>query len=414
MGKNRLSTWLALMVVGVALVIVVIGSIFAYIALTATPIHESAQAVPSVSMPAPSRTWAGPISQARQIARASMVEQNLPGLSIAVGAGGEIVWAEGFGWADLQNKVPVGPGTRFKIGTASTVLTSAGVGVLLEEGALRLDDPIRRYVPEFPEKKWPVTLRQVMGHLAGLRSDGGDEGPFRSTHCDRTLDGLQLVADASLRFQPGTAYRFSNYGWILVSAAIEAAARQPFFAFMQERVFEPLDMDDTIPDAVTEPVPDQAMMYFPQAGSPRYGVDGGPRRTDYSCYAGGAAFLSSPFDLVRFGLAMRGGTLLRPSTVDTLQTSQRLHSGEETGYGLGWDRETVTLAGGDTTLVGHDGLWMGGPVASLMLFPEHAIVVAVASNIAYADTFGIGVQVADAFASPGRGGGSRATPGGGS
>lgn len=403
-----------MVVVGIGLVIAVIASIFAYIVLTATPIHESPKAVHSVSMPAPSRAWAEPIDQARQIARSSVVEQNLPGLSIAVGVGSDLVWAEGFGWADVEHKIPVGPGTRFKIGTASTVLTSAGVGVLVESGALQLDDHIRRYVPEFPEKKWPLTLRHVMGHLAGLRSDGGDEGPFRSTHCARTIEGLQLLAGESLRFQPGTAYRFSNYGWILVSAAIEAAAREPFFTFMNGRVFEPLEMEDTLPDSVNEPVPDQAMMYFPQAGSPQYGIDGGPRRTDYSCYAGGAAFISSPFDLVRFGLAMRGGGLLRPSTVEALQTSQRLQSGEETGYGLGWDLEVVTLAGKGTTLVGHDGLWMGGPVSSLMLFPEYGIVVAVASNIAYADTFGIGVSVANAFASAARERTPPATAGGGS
>ncbi len=79
-----------------------------------------------------------------------LTEQNLPGLSVAVGAGGDIVWAEGFGWADLEKRVPVAPETRFRIGTASTALTSAAVGLLLEKGRLKLDDDdsdVRACVP---------------------------------------------------------------------------------------------------------------------------------------------------------------------------------------------------------------------------------------------------------------------------
>ena len=80
-----------------------------------------------------------------------------------------------------------------------------------------------------------------------------------------------------------------------------------------------------------------------------------------------------------------------------LQTSQRLTSGEETGYGLGWDLETAALAGKPTRLIGHDGESLGGMVASLMTFPEHGIVVAVTSNISYADTYSLAVSIAQAF-----------------
>ncbi len=81
-----------------------------------------------------------------------------------------------------------------------------------------------------------------------------------------------------------------------------------------------------------------------------------------------------------------------------LQTAQRLASGHETGYGLGWDLETVALAGGQTRLVGHDGESLGGMVASFMTFPEHGIVVATTSNISYADTFTLALNIAEAFA----------------
>jgi CubicO group peptidase (beta-lactamase class C family) len=84
-----------------------------------------------------------------------------------------------------------------------------------------------------------------------------------------------------------------------------------------------------------------------------------------------------------------------------LQTSQRLASGEETGYGLGWDLETVTLAGEHTRVVGHDGDSLGGMVASFMTFPEHGLVVSVMSNTSYADTFAVAVKIAQAFAEQG-------------
>jgi CubicO group peptidase (beta-lactamase class C family) len=122
------------------------------------------------------------------------------------------------------------------------------------------------------------------------------------------------------------------------------------------------------------------------------------REIDYSCYAGSSAFVSTASDLVRFGMAMRAGKLLQPATVQLLQTSQRLPSGEETGYGLGWDLETVEFAGAQTTTIGHDGDSLGGMVATFVTFPQHGIVVAVLSNSSYADTAGVAVKVAQAFA----------------
>jgi serine beta-lactamase-like protein LACTB, mitochondrial len=272
------------------------------------------------------------------------------------------VWAEGFGWADLENRVPVAPETRFRIGTASTALTSAAVGLLLEKGRLQLDDAIQTYVPDFPKKRWPVTLRQLMGHLAGVTSDGGDEGPLFSVQCERAVEGLQHFKDRPLLFEPGTRYRYSRHGWILVSAAVEAAADEPFLSFMRREIFEPLDMDRTEADSATEPIPDRATFYFPRfAADPRYGPDL-MRPIDYSCYAGSSIFLSTPSDLVRFGMAINSGKLLQPATVQLLQTPQRLPSGQETGYGLGWDLETVALAGKQTRTVGHDGDSLGGMV----------------------------------------------------
>ena len=394
---NRTETWVALLVLGAGGLMLGIAGLWVYVSATATPLHPNPQDVPSATLADPSKKWADAVNAARESVRAELAAQNLPGLSVAVGSNGEIVWAEGFGWADLEKRVKVEPHTRFRIGTASIPLTAAAAGLLLERNRLKLDDEIQTYLPEFPKKKWPVTLRQVMGHVAGIGSDSGDEGPLFSQHCDRPVEALPHFASEDLRFEPGTEYRYSRYGWIVVSAAIEAAAQEPFLTFMQTQIFEPLGMHDTAADSPADTTSDQATAYFPRfAADPKYGPDL-MRPLNYSCYAGSSVFVSTPTDLVRFALAINGGKLLKPETVQLLQASQRTTSGQETGYGLGWDRESVTLAGKQTTVVGHDGDSLGGIVSSLMTL-QNGIVFAVTSNVSYADTPGIALKIAEAFA----------------
>jgi len=394
MAKRRIEIFLIAIVIGVGVIATAVLGLWMFMAAT-PPLHKTPQDV-TVVKGAEGQQWAGAVEKARPAVRAAVAEQNLPGLSVAVGAGNEIVWAEGFGWADIDKRVPVAPNMKFRIGTASTALTSAAAGLLLEKGRLKLDEKIQTYVPEFPAKQWPVTLRQVMAHVAGIRSDGGDEGPLFGVQCEKPLDALPYFKDSELRFEPGTEYRFSRFGWILVSAAIEDVTNEAFLSFMRKQIFEPLGMDHS--EADSETAPDRVSFYFPRfASDPRYGPD--PMRPlNYSCYAGASVFLSTPSDLVRFAMAINSGKLLQPATVQLLQTPQRLSSGKETGYGLGWDLESATLAGKPTAVVGHDGDSLGGVVGSFMTFPEHGIVVSALSNISYADTFAIVVKIAETFA----------------
>jgi len=404
-----------------------------YLTAQAAPLHPKPEDAPSVMAATPSPEWAAAADRARQLVRASLAEQNLPGLSVAVGRDGDILWAEGFGWADLETRAPVTPDTEFRVGTASSVLTSAAVGLLLERDRLRLDEPIQTYVPQFPQKRWPVTLRQVMGHVAGIGTDGGNEGPLFSQRCERPVEALSHLAADDLLNEPGTQLRFSNYGWILASAAVEAGADQPFSVFMRDEIFRPLGMARTGAESATEENPDhigepsedapfltlihdlimkplgmartkprstaqdRATYYAPRSGAdPRRGHCV-MRPHNLSCYAGSMAFLSTPSDLVRFGLGMQSGSLLKPSTVQLLQTSHRLPSGRKTNYGLGWALETVTIAGKPTLAVGHDGDSWGGGVASLRVLPDRGLVVVVMSNITHAGTAALALKVAEAF-----------------
>ena len=319
MATRRFPIWLVLIVGALGLPLAALLGLWGYKSATTPILHPDAQQIRSVTHSDPSRKWLDAVERGRQVIRAALVEQNLPGLSVAVGSDGDVVWAEGFGWADLGTQLPVAPDIKFKVADASKALTSAAVGRLLEKNTLRLDDEIQVYVPEFPKKPWPVTLRQLMAQVGGVTTDHGGEAPLSNTRpgdgnpappCERTVDGLQLddFADRELLFEPGTKYSPSSYGWVLVSAAIEAATKEPFYAFMRRQVFEPLGMHDTTVDVTTEAIPARATFYFLKFGlarDTRYGPK--PARVgDYSCYAGAAAFLSTPSDLVRFGMGIDG------------------------------------------------------------------------------------------------------------
>jgi serine beta-lactamase-like protein LACTB, mitochondrial len=375
--------------------------LYTFIMTKGTKLHPNPKDVPSVTLATPSPKWASSVEQGRQIARDGLVGQNLPGLSVAVGVGGEIVWAEGFGWADIEKRVPVAPGMRFRIGHASKALTSAAVGLLLEKGQLRLEDEIQTHVPAFPQKQWPVTLRQLMGNVAGVRHYRDDAESRPTGHCEWASDGLKSFADDPLLFEPDTQYGYSTFGWVLVSAAVEAAAREPLSTFMTAQVFQPLGMSATRFDSATEPVPDRVTFY--QRRFMGEGSEGAVPATpvDNSCFAGAGAILSTPTDLVRFGIAMDGGKLLKVGTVRKLWEPQMLASGKETEYGLGWMVENVTLASEPTRMVHHASRSLVGGTTSFMIFPSRQIVVAVTTNIANGITRDIALSIAQIFAEPG-------------
>ena len=399
-------TWkqkgLGLVAAGIALVLMVGLAFYTYFLATMQPLHPDPQAVTSVRHVAPPAKWTDAVERAKPLVRAHLTQRNVPGLSVAVGVGGELVWSEGFGWADLEKQLPVTPDTVFRIGSVSTALTSAAAGLLMEQGRLNLDEEVQAYVPTFPKKEWPVTLRQLMGHTGGVRHFDDEEFMPRGV-CEKTLDGLAIFADDPLVFEPGSRFRFSTFGWILVSAALETAAKEPILTFMRRQIFEPLGMSGTAPDSATAPPADRATLYWPRVGEdPRYGYDT-DSDADYSCFSGAGAFLSTPSDLVKFAMALANGKLLKSETMKLLQTSQRLTSGEESEYGLGWGITTVPLAGEPTRVIGHgrpllpEATLMGGST-SLITIPDRGITVSVTSNMSSAETSNVAVGIAEVFA----------------
>jgi serine beta-lactamase-like protein LACTB len=405
MPRIRIPTWLLLIVGVMALALVGVVGTVVYVNVFSTSLHPNPQDIPSVTRSEPSARWAGAVEQGRQLIRESLTRQNLPGLSVAVGVGGNIAWAEGFGWANLVNREPVAPETRFRIGHVSKALTSVGVGLLREQGRLHLDAEIQEYVATYPRQRWPVTVRQLMGHVAGVHHYRDTEwGDKPTAHCVRAADGVPAFANDPLLFQPETEYRYSTYGWVLVSAAVEAVAGESFFAFMRWKVFAPLGMTATTSEAESGPMPNRATSYFRGNLGRELTTD-----VDYSCFAGAGAFLSTPSDLVRLGLALTGGRFLKPETVTLLQTRQSLASGADTAYGLGWMLETVDLAGERTLQAGHASRTIEGASTSFLTFPARGLVVAVSSNMSFADMRSIAFGIAETFAKAERTGMSRSS-----
>lgn len=353
------------------------------------PAVVEAQSVRTASVAAPPAARAQTLEEASALAAAVVEAANLPGLSVAVGLDGDIVWAEGFGWADIENRVPVTALSKFRIGSVSKTLTATAIGRLSESGKLELDIPVQRYVPEFPEKRWPITSRQVAGHLAGIRHYNGTEFLLAKRFED-VKSSLEIFAADSLLFRPGTKYQYSSYGWNLLSAVIEGAAGGPFLAYMEREVFAPLGMRHTIPDW-TDSLADYRVRFYEKTRDGR--VINAPYVDNSYKWAGGG-FLSTPSDLVRFGFGHLDPKVLKPETVRMLTTPQRLDSGEETGYGIGW------MSGPDLTgrrTVGHGGGSVGGTTA-FVVFPEESMVIAITSNLTGAPgLFPLAYTLADLF-----------------
>jgi hypothetical protein len=283
-ARNLLPTWARRTAVAVGVPSAACAAFLIHAAAIAAPLFAQAPNVPSVSASAPSPQWAAAVDRARPMVRAAIVEQNLPGVSIAVGMGADILWAEGFGWRDVVTRTPVTPDTRFNIGTATPVVSAAAIASF------------------------------------GMTNTG---------------------TDSAADWSPG------HIG--------EPEEDFPGFTAVHELILRPIGLS-----APRQPLPgDRATFYVPTTFWRDFTTD--PRRgrrlmymRDLACCAGGKAFYSTPSDLVRFALATKAGSV--------------------------------------------NGELAGGSVVSLMTRRDNGIVVAVASNIAHANTAALALKVADVFA----------------
>ena len=327
------------------------------------------QAAPAaVSAPSAQRA----IAATEALVAAEMERTGAPGVTIAVSRGGKLVWSAAIGCADLELDAPVAKTTRMRIGSVSKPLTAAALGLLVQEGRLDLDAPVQRYVPDFPQKQWPITTRQLAGHLAGIRHY--KPGEFESrTHYDTVRAGLIVFENDALLFEPGTKFSYSSYGWNLLSAVLEGASGEKFLDLMQRTVFGPAGMTHTGPDDAAAIVPGRAHFYTRDSETWTI-VNAG--FVDNSVKWAGGGFDSTAEDLVAFGNALLEGRLLKPETLRLLWTSQKTLDGKDTEYGMGW---TVDKDSRGRRRVRHSGGAQGG-TANLVIYPDEALVVAMIVN----------------------------------
>ena len=319
-----------------------------------------------------SKSYAKAIQQAKRFVDSLRRKQDIPGISVCVGTKEKMLWAEGFGFADLENKVHVTTDSKFRMGSVSKSLTSAALGKLVEEKKIELDAPIDRYVRNFPATKFSITSRQLATHTAGIRH-------YRSTdplNClkryETVQDGLAIFSQDTLLFKPGTAYNYSTYGYSLLSAVIEGASQRDFLSYMQTAIFTPLGMNHTTADYSDRIVADRVRFY---ENTKTQIINAAQVDNSYKWAGGG--FLSTPSDLVTFGRSLLNRTILNQETVTLLFTPQLLLDGTNTQYGFGWRLGTDSKG---RKIIHHGGTIDGGRTF-LMLYPDDNLVVAITANM---------------------------------
>ena len=332
------------------------------------------------------------VDQARRIAQKTFDDEKFPGMAVAVSRGGELVWSEGFGYADIAERIPVDPArSLFRIGSVSKTLTAAGLMLLYQEGKIDLDAEIQTYVPEFPPKAHPVTVRQVASHTGGIRHYRGVE--FASNiHYPTVRDGLDIFKDDPLLFEPGTRYAYSSYGWNLISAAMETAAGMDFLAFMDTRIFTPFGMDDTHAEDVNQDWPARVRFYS-RRGDDKQNLEAMPVDNSYKWAGGG--FISTAEDLIRFGQQILTYDLLTRETMTESWTSAILNDGSSVSYGIGW-RTGEDKKG--RKWVGHSGGSVGG-TSMFLVFPEEQLIVVTLVNLSSARMGNLAFRIAEQFLS---------------
>lgn len=372
------------------------------------PIEAQRAGRPYAEAPS-ARQFANAIDEARKLVLDYMDRDNAPGLSIAVMVRGEIVWSEGQGLADIEQLVSVTPSGRFRGGSTAKPMTAAAVALLVEQGLIDLDRPARDYVPSLPSHWQTITVRQLAGHLSGIRhyargAEGNNE--YLSAHKYRTvLESLDVFKNDPLLFEPGTRYSYSTYGYNTLSAVIEAAAGTDFLTYMHDNVFRPLDMRSTTADHADSIIPFRVRFYEHSGGGPSHrtresGWDSdrpalmNAAYTDNSYKWAGGGFLTTPEDLVRFAAAHMQPGFLKKETLDLVFTPMITQSGEATRYGMGWNVGVDNVIGHRT--VGHGGGSAGG-TTSLIAYPDDSVIVAIQVNLTSAALGDLSGNVARLF-----------------
>ncbi len=300
----------------------------------------------------------------------SAIGANEPGCSAAVGEDGRVVWAEGFGLANVETGAPITPETVFDIASTSKQFTATAILLLAQEGKLDLDTPVRRYLPQLPSWADRVTLRQMMHHESGIPEFIGlleARGLSISTPTTQEDAVAALEAVQDLSFEPGSRFVYTNSNYVLLSQVVEAVTGQTLTAYLQDTVFGPLGLK-----AVMDPVaaiPGKAVPYALQDG--RWVSDAVPwAQTGFS------GVQTTPSELVRWAAQYWDPTIGGAQLLAARREDAVPYPFTDWLYGAGIFIEPTDSGG---KLFEHPGDW-GGYVAQLLILPEERLAVAVSCN----------------------------------
>ena len=287
----------------------------------------------------------------------------------------KLIKAEGYGILDRELNVKTRPSSIFPIASISKPLTATAVMLLVQDGVLDLDAPIGSYLSEIPEQWESVTLRQLLAHTAGLSEAVYGEGFGKLA----TVDGF--IAEASsfpLDFQPGESWMYSNTGYNLAAAIVEKVSGQSFESFLETRIFEPLDMNNTDVLRESYQYTNRAMGYWER------GISDGLERIDINfnmihrvmpMFRGAGSVTSNVVDLAKWAISIEKGELLSPELQAEMQQQVQVNSGLFSQYGLGWFLRELN----GREVIAHGGnLW--GYSTAIARFPDDQLTVILLTN----------------------------------
>ena len=307
----------------------------------------------------------------------------VPGISAALVQDGEFVWSAGFGMADLENSVPATSETLYRLGSISKPITATAAMELWERGKLDLDARVQKYCPAFPEKPWPITARELLAHLGGIRYYRVSEIPYSVSQADPEVGnthhfengiegGLKFFAKDPLVAQPGTHFNYSTQGYTLIGCAIEGASGKKYTDYVRENVLVPAGMLHTLPDDRFAIIPLRTRFY----SQGKSGAVVNAEFLDSSYKVPGGGWLSSAPDMARFEVAILADRLINKATRSIMWTPQMPSDGlGRMVYGLGWQAGTT----GGVRDVGHGGSQQGSS-AMILIAPAVRDGVVVLTN----------------------------------
>lgn len=322
-----------------------------------------------------------------RLIRAHVEKFGVVGLSVAVAKDGQIVEQKAYGFADLEHQVPVKPETKFRLASISKPVTAVAVMKLVEQGKVKLEEDARTYAPKFPQKEHPFTVRQLLCHQSGIRHYRGEA---ESKEAFLTVEaGLRRFADDPLLYKPGERYLYSTYAYTVLGLVIEGASGKEYRAFLEEEVFRPAGMANTLAEENRLIIPNRARGY-------RRGADGKPVNSEFmdnSYKWAGGGLVSTASDMARFGSAILQGKLLKPETVSLMWTPQIPSDNSQRNYCLGWTKGTIE----GQTVYQHGGSQTGAR-SMMIVIPDKGVSLCVLTNYENNSPGELAVAIASLFA----------------